>query len=178
MKVKFASGVQQLCQIFFRRGDLANIIVLYQNIQYIPGQKCRQCRSKQNIMDPQMQQRQKDTDCLLFIPGKHHRERQFIDTAAKCLCQRKCDPDRTIGIIALPDIHNTRKPCYRPKIQVIETELSTSQRQYDRIRRCLFDKFRIVVSARLCTVTATHQKEMTDLSCFDRFHHFRRMREH
>ena len=29
MKVKFASGVQQLCQIFFRRGNLADIIVLY-----------------------------------------------------------------------------------------------------------------------------------------------------
>ena len=64
--------LQQLLQIFFRCADRGDAEVLHQVIQHIRGNERRERGPEADILDSQIQQRQQDTDRLLFVPGKHH----------------------------------------------------------------------------------------------------------
>ena len=52
------------------------------------------------------------------------------------------------------------------KIKIIESVFSTGKRQDDRILRCLFYKFCIIVSSGSRTITSAHEEEMADLAGF------------
>lgn len=90
-------------------------------------------RAKANILDAQIQQGQQDAHRLLLIPGKHHGQRQIIHTAAERIGKRNGNLNRTVSIIALPDIHQTGQTANGAKVKVIEAVFATGKRQHNRI---------------------------------------------
>ena len=108
--------------------------------------KCRQCGTKADIFDPQMQQSQQDTHSFLLIPGKHHGQRQIIHTAVKCICKSCSDLNGAVSVIALAYIHQTGQAVNRARIKVIETVFAAGQGQHYSIGWCLFHKFCITAS--------------------------------
>ena len=114
-----------------------------------------------------MKECQQDADSLLFIPGKNEGKRKVIDTAAECICQSYGDLNRTVGIIALSDIHDARESRNSTEIQVIESVLSACQCQNNGIFRRLLYELRIIVSSCLSAVAATDKEEVADFSCLD-----------
>ena len=117
-----------------------------------------------------MQKCQQDTYRLLLVPGKHHRKRKFVDSTVESFCKSDCHFDGSVCIVTLSHIHDPREIPDGSEIQIIKTVFSTGQCKNDRIRRCLFYEFRIIVSAFFCSVAAADQEEMPDRSCFYRIH--------
>ena len=117
-----------------------------------------------------MQKCQQDAHRLLLVPGKHHGKRKFIDSAVESLCKRDCHFDGSVGIVTLSHIHDPRETADASEIQIVEPVFSTRQCKNNRICRCLFYEFRIIVSAFFCSVAAADQKEMPDRSCLYRIH--------
>ena len=56
--------------------------------------------------------------------------------------------DRTVGIVALPHVENARDAVDFSEVEVVEAVFAAGKRQDDGIHRCLFDKLRVVISAR------------------------------
>ena len=90
-----------------------------QIVQHIGRKKCWECRAESDVSDPQMQQRQQNADCFLFIPGEHHRQREFVHIAVKRFRQSGGDPDGAVGVIALTDIHQTQQAVNGSKVPVV-----------------------------------------------------------
>lgn len=63
---------EEFLQIFLRRGNGRDAEFLHKQLKDIGGKECRECGSKQNVLNSKMQKGQQDADSLLLIPGQHH----------------------------------------------------------------------------------------------------------
>ena len=108
---------------------------------------------------------------------ENHAQGQVVDAAVKGVCQSEGDLNRGVGVVALADIHDSRKASDRTEIQVVEAVFAAGQGQDHGVRRSLSDKFRIVIPARTASVTASHQEEMADRAGFHRVHDLCRQRK-
>ena len=90
---------------------------------------------------------------------------------AKRIRQCDCNLDCTVGIVALPHIHQTGQSADRSQLQIVEPILAARQSQYNCIRRRLFHEFRVIIPSGLCAVTAAHQEKVPDLPCLDCLYH-------
>ena len=97
---------QNLLQILLRRADRMDIIILYQEVQYIRRYEGRKRRPQVNIFNAQMQQGQQDADGFLLVPGEHQGQRQVIDAAVKGFGQGYGYHDGAVSVVALSHIHN------------------------------------------------------------------------
>ena len=170
--------LQQLLQILLRSRDWCNPEILHKVLQHIGRNKCRQGRAKANVLDAQIQQGQQDAHRLLLIPGKHHGQRQIIHAAAECIGKRNGNLNRTVSIIALPNIHQTGQTANGAKIKVIETVFATGKRQHNRIRRGLFYELRIVIASGTRPIAACNKEEMSDCAGFHSLDDFIRHPKH
>ena len=133
------------------------------------GQKGGQGRTEVYIFDTKGKQGEQDADRLLFIPGKHECQRQFVDAAAKDFGEGLRNVDRTVGIVALPHVENARDAVDFSEVEVVEAVFAAGKGQDDGIHRCLFDKFRVVISAGMCAVAAADEENVSDRAGFDCF---------
>ncbi len=133
------------------------------------GQKSGQGRTEINIFDTEGKQGEQDADRLLFVPGKHEGQGQLVDAATKDFGEGLRDVDRTVGIVALPHIENARDAVDFSEVEVIKAEFTAGEGQDNGIHRSLFDKFRVVISAGMCTVAAADEKNVPDRAGFNRF---------
>ncbi len=77
--------------------------------------------------------------------------------------------DRTVGIVALPHVENARDAADLAEVEVVEAVFAAGKGQDDGIHRCLFDKFRVVISAGMCAVAAADEENVSDRAGFDCF---------
>ena len=111
---------EKLFQILLRGGDGSNAEILYEVVQHIGRDERRQCGTKANILDPQMQQRQQDAHRLLLIPREHQRQRQVVDPAAERLRQGQRDFDSSVSVVALAHVHEPRQAANGTEVKVVE----------------------------------------------------------
>ena len=69
-------------------------------------------------------------------------------------------------LLTLTDIQQTGQTGNGTQFQIVESVFSAGQRQNQGVLRCSLYKFRIIIPAGTCTVTAAHQEEVTDFSGF------------
>lgn len=75
-----------------------------------------------DILHTQIQQRQKNNDGLLLIPGDIERDRQLINIIkTEYFFQLKRDEGKRIGVIALSGIENSWNPADIAKFQLVVT---------------------------------------------------------
>ena len=60
-------------------------------------------------------------------------------------------------------------PLISPEVEVVEAVFAAGKGQDDGIHRCLFDKFRVVISAGMCAVAAADEENVSDRAGFDCF---------
>ena len=113
---------------------------------------------------PKMQQGQQDTHRLLLIPGKHHGQRQIIHAAAERIGKRNGNLNRTVGIIALPHIHQIRgRPPMVPRSRSLKRYLPQASVSTTVSAGCLFYELRIVIASGTCPVAACQPRRNAGL---------------
>ncbi len=149
-------------QVFFRSADRGNAVVFNKVVQHIRRDKGRERGTEPDILDAEIQKRQQDTHCLLFVPGKNHGKREFVDAAAESLRQSDCNTDRAVRIVALSHVHNAGQSSDRTDVQVIEPVLSACQSQDDGICGSLLYELGVIVSSGLRAIAAADKEEVAD----------------
>ena len=107
-------------QVFFRCLDCHEIELLVEQIEHRGRQEGRQRGTDPDIANSQMEQREQDSDSLLLIPGDDQRKRQIVDAALEGLGQRERNLQRGVGIVALADVEQARKPPISPKFSLLK----------------------------------------------------------
>src|SRR5699024_9992806 len=136
------------------RADGSDFVIFHQIIQHIGGDERRQRRPQKDVFDTQVQKRQQDADCFLFIPGQYHGKRQVVDSAAESVGKSHGHLDGAVGVVALSHVHDTGKSADGSRIQIVEAVFSAGQGEDDAVVRRLFYEFCIVVSSGPCAVAA------------------------
>ena len=131
-------------EVFFRRRDGHQVVLLLQSGGNTRRDESRKCRAEADVFDAESQQRHQDTDGLLLEPAENEGKGQLVDRTPERIRQSERDLDGTVCVVALADIEDTGQTGDRSQRQVIEPELSAGQRQNDRIRRRQLGKLGVV----------------------------------
>ena len=145
------------------------MIVLHQIAEHVGGDERRESRPQSDVCDAQIEQRQKDADRLLLIPGENHGQGELVYTAAKGVRKRRCNFDGAEGIVALPYVHETGQAADGSQVQVVKAVFAAGQREHHRILRRLLHKLRVIVPAGTGAVASSNKEEMPDISGLHRF---------
>ena len=137
-----------------------DLIIFHQDLQHSGRQERRQRWPEIDVFDAEVEQREQDADCFLFIPGQHQRERKIIDPAAKRICESDGDFDRAVRVIALSHIHDTGQSPYSAEVEIVETILSAGEGEHSRIGGSLFYKLCIIAASPAGTVASSDQEDV------------------
>ena len=167
-------------QVVFRRGDGFQVIFLLQHLHHPRREEGGQGGPQPDVFDAQRQQRDQDAHGLLLKPAQHQRERQVVHPAAKGVCQRQCDADGTVGVVALAHVQNAGQPGagHVAQRQIVQPELAARQRQDHRVLWGELGELGVVPAGRPCAVAAAHQEKVPDLAVLYRLHDLARMAQH
>ena len=91
-------------EVLFRCGDGLQFKLLLKRLKSGGRDESRQTGPDTDVLNPQVQQGQENTDCFLLIPGENQGEREAIDIGMKYFRQRLGDLYRRIRVVALTDI--------------------------------------------------------------------------
>ncbi len=135
---------------------------MHQHVQDIGGDKGRQARTQADVLDAQVQERQKNSHRLLFIPGTDDGQRQVVHLHAEGVGQRRSDLHRGIGVVALAHVQQTGNAADVAQVFVEEPKLAAGQGEDHGVLRRLFHELGVVTPPRLGAVAAAHQEEVLD----------------
>ena len=93
---------------------------------------------------------------LLLVPRLDERQRQIVDTAAKGVGEGASNLQGRIGIIALPNVEETRQTADLTEVQLVEAELAAGECQNKAIFRHGLRKFGVVIASGPRTIAAAH----------------------
>ena len=122
-------GCQYRRQILVHRANWSDIELFNQDIKGGRADERGQRRAELDILYAQMQQRQKDYNRLLLVPGQDKRQRQVVYAALEGPCQGDGNLNRGVGIVALATIEQTRYAVDIAEIEFIEPILAAGQRE-------------------------------------------------
>ena len=147
-------------------------------MQHIRREERRQRRPEANVLDAKVQQGQQDAHGLLLVPREHHGQRQLVHAAAERVGQREGDLNGAVGVVALPDVHQTRQTGDRAEVEVVEAEFSAGEGQHDGVGRGLLHEFGVIIAAGTRAVAARDQEKVPDRAGFHGPDHLLRRAEH
>ena len=120
-----------------------------------------------DILHTQIQQRQKNNDGLLLIPGDIERDRQLINIIkTEYFFQLKRDEGKRIGVIALSGIENSWNPADIAKFQLVVTVFRAACGENNRVLGEPFGELGVIRSRLHPAVTSGHNEELFDCSGF------------
>ncbi len=153
-------------QILIHGTNRGDIEFFNQDIKCGRADKRGQRRAELDILYAQMQQRQKNYNRLLLIPGQHKRQRQVVYAAFEGPCQGDGYLNRGVGVVALAAIEQARYAVDFAEIEFVEPILAAGQREDNAIVGDFLGEFGEVVSSRFCAVAAADEEEMPDFAAF------------